>query len=237
MLRMSVFVHQGVTHTGGMPRSGLRYWLIAALALHGMLLILVVGHPGAPVTAQPQALVVSLVEPAKHAAVTSVPAPAPRRAASPSPVSMPTVANVVHDPSFTPDSGTASVEPVPADPVASPELARDEHAPAPLPAVAPITPDGYLALVDLLREAIDRHKRYPRLAETRAWEGTASISFELQHDGRLAALTLARSSGHAVLDRAALAAVTGIAPFTRAAEYLAEAQPFTIDIIFTLSGD
>lgn len=65
-----------------------------------------------------------------------------------------------------------------------------------------------------LRQAIElelaRHFRYPRLAQRRGWEGTVVLTVRVLADGRLDDIRVTRSSGRALLDRAALRSLAGI---------------------------
>jgi TonB family protein len=56
---------------------------------------------------------------------------------------------------------------------------------------------------DILGEA-RRYKRYPRIAIDNAWEGEVRVRMAIGADGRIAGLSVARGSAHAVLDRDAL---------------------------------
>lgn len=48
---------------------------------------------------------------------------------------------------------------------------------------------------------------YPRLARARGYEGTVYLDVRVRADGSVAHATVRRSSGHAILDEAALDAV------------------------------
>jgi protein TonB len=52
-----------------------------------------------------------------------------------------------------------------------------------------------------------RFKRYPAQAMASGWAGTAEVRIEVGSDGRPRPATLVRSSGHEVLDRAALTTI------------------------------
>jgi len=84
----------------------------------------------------------------------------------------------------------------------------------------------------LLHSAIDRCKRYPLSALRLGREGTARINFRLFRDGRIDMLGLSRSSGFHALDRAALAAVQSIEPFTQASHYIPDSERFEVDVVF-----
>lgn len=92
--------------------------------------------------------------------------------------------------------------------------------------------DRLVELYRLLHAAIDRHKRYPLSALRLGREGRARVDFRLLPDGEIRQVQVTASSGTAALDRAALAAVRAIAPFTPAARYLAAAEPIQVDIVF-----
>lgn len=58
--------------------------------------------------------------------------------------------------------------------------------------------------IGLAREARS-HRRYPPLALERGWTGTAEIQVDVSRQGRARQILLARSSGHEILDREAVA--------------------------------
>jgi TonB family protein len=60
---------------------------------------------------------------------------------------------------------------------------------------------------------LTRFKRYPSGAELRGAEGTPVVSFSLDGGGRVVAVALARSSGHADIDAETVAMVRRAAPF------------------------
>jgi protein TonB len=49
--------------------------------------------------------------------------------------------------------------------------------------------------------------RYPEIARERGWEGVVLLTVGVAADGRAETIAVGRSSGHAVLDQAALEAV------------------------------
>ena len=79
------------------------------------------------------------------------------------------------------------------------------------------TADKYMEMV-LLR--IERHKIYPRNARVRQVEGEVTVRFIITPEGNVRAVEVVKTSGDKSLDRAALAAVKGAAPFPRASERL-----------------
>ncbi len=69
-----------------------------------------------------------------------------------------------------------------------------------------------LAFLKLLREKIERHRKYPRVAKRLGYQGTTTVSFAISHQGTLTVLQVADPSGHSMLDEAALTAVQRIMP-------------------------
>src|SRR5690606_31699692 len=60
---------------------------------------------------------------------------------------------------------------------------------------------------------LSRHRIYPPEARASGASGVARVVFSLGRDGRVLSVSLARGSGHGVLDQAALAMVRRAAPF------------------------
>ncbi len=60
---------------------------------------------------------------------------------------------------------------------------------------------------------LQRAIRYPRAAQRRGIEGVVRVQVELSATGGLRSVALAQSSGHTVLDNAAVALVQRVAPF------------------------
>ena len=80
-----------------------------------------------------------------------------------------------------------------------------------------------------IRQRIERAKRYPLRARRHGLEGTSDVVFLIRDDGNVHGLKLARSSGVASLDEAALATIRRAAPFPF------YPQPIQIGIRFSLS--
>jgi protein TonB len=55
-------------------------------------------------------------------------------------------------------------------------------------------------------------RMYPRLARERKWEGTAQVSVEYAANGKLKRVTVATTSGYAVLDQKAVEMVQEVLP-------------------------
>jgi periplasmic protein TonB len=79
-----------------------------------------------------------------------------------------------------------------------------------------VLPD-YTWLMDTLRTKLERVKTYPALAKANHWQGRVVVQVHIERDG-IANSEIEESSGHAVLDRAALEALQGVSPLTLAHE-------------------
>jgi protein TonB len=68
-----------------------------------------------------------------------------------------------------------------------------------------------------LRADIARHFDYPDLARRQGWQGQVLVAFNVESDGRLQQIRVARSSGFAILDDSALQSLRQIERITEAA--------------------
>jgi len=83
-----------------------------------------------------------------------------------------------------------------------------------------------------------RYKRYPAQAMASGWAGSAEIRVEVGQDGRPRAATVARSSGHEELDRAALAMIDAGALRARLPDSLrGKAFAIVLAVVFNLDDE
>lgn len=82
-----------------------------------------------------------------------------------------------------------------------------------------------------IRSRVERRKTYPRAA--RRATGTAIVSIRVTAQGQLAGVGLARSSGNATLDQAALQAVRRAGRFPAAPAGISGTQTFTLPLVFS----
>lgn len=85
---------------------------------------------------------------------------------------------------------------------AAPPLAA--AVPPPQRQVQAADPNALAGYNRALAAAVNRHKRYPRIALMRQWQGTVVLQLNIGADGRVQEHHLARSSGHEALDQEAL---------------------------------
>ncbi|MBI4002169.1 MAG: energy transducer TonB [Nitrospira defluvii] len=108
-------------------------------------------------------------------------------------------------------------------------IASQVTALTPSTATTPVTrkPDyGWLA--DTLLHRIETLKQYPASARLNHLEGRVIVRIVIEEDGRIASVALAKSSGHDVLDQAALETLRQASPIALS-QPLAK-SPVTIQI-------
>jgi len=66
---------------------------------------------------------------------------------------------------------------------------------------------------DLLGRAIAKHKQYPRIAQTRGWEGEVLLDLKLDGNGKVLSASISKGSGYDALDKQALEMVRKASPF------------------------
>lgn len=174
----------------------------APVAPFAVLLDGVAPSPQAPAAAQPRARAksVPVKKPAaapKHVAAAAVTAPVTAPQTAPAP----TVAPVRHDERVL---GTSSRL---LDGLPGTQLAMNATAPAPR------EDDGgesRLLIESLIRARLAEHFVYPRMAQQQGWQGEVLLAFRVGVDGSISHIEIVNSSGHAILDEAALDAIRRI---------------------------
>ena len=88
-----------------------------------------------------------------------------------------------------------------------------------------------------ISKEIKRYQKYPPIAQRRGWEGTAEVSLQISAEGKVTAITLAKSSGHTVLDQEALEMVRRASPLPQAPPDLrGHALVVAVPIVFKLQN-
>lgn len=93
---------------------------------------------------------------------------------------------------------------------------------APTPQADPASPSGPVArpkadygwLAGAIRTQVEQLKHYPHIARANRWEGRVVLRAVIGEEGQLVDLKIAESSGHSILDEAALAVLKKAAPLT-----------------------
>mgnify|MGYP001218827088 FL=1 len=95
--------------------------------------------------------------------------------------------------------------------------------------------DGLRAYRIVLAREARAHRHYPPLARERGWTGTAEVSVDVSREGQARQILLARSSGHAALDREAVsmmsrAAASAVLPDSLRGREFAVRLPVVFDL-------
>lgn len=232
----------------GIATRRLRYAIVASLVLHA--LVLWPEHQRLLTKDAPSLLQATLrARPQAAAEPPPVPAPLPVK-----PHAAAAAAPVIAAPARTPDTPSLEAQkpaPVPQASQAVVEPAA-QHAPAAAPSAPAAVTGGLLTEGVASGEAADglrgyrlavavqarRFKRYPAQAMASGWAGTAEVRIEVGGDGRPQPATVARSSGHEVLDRAALTTIDAGALRARLPESLrGKAFAVVLPVVFNLDEE
>jgi periplasmic protein TonB len=236
--------------TRGIATRRLRYAIAASLALH---LLVLWPDRVRQLTKDAPSLLHATLRARSQPVAESAPAPPPLPAKAPqaAAAAAPTLAS----PARTPD--TPSLESPKSAPVPQvPPAVVDSGGAKPVPAAAPSAPaavsGGLLTEGAASGEAADglrgyrlavavqarRFKRYPAQAMASGWAGTAEVRIEVGSDGRPRPATIARSSGHEVLDRAALTTIDAGALRARLPDSLrGKAFAVVLPVVFNLDEE
>jgi protein TonB len=195
-----------------------------------------------------QAIVESVAPIVQHEAVTTViattAAPVQQTETQPAtteasvhPVEAHTVetAAVIRDPDPSSPSEPATPaanDPKPAEPVmreSSPQVAM-----ATRPTSATKADYGWLA--ESLRRRLAEIKRYPSAARLNGWEGKVVLRAVIRADGQLSEVRIHRSSGHEVLDNAAMEAIRLVCPLHMTNEMAVAEVAVYVPMVYSLGG-
>ena len=120
-------------------------------------------------------------------------------------------------PESRPESKPASVQPAPSVVEAQ---AENQIQPVAAPVLAAAVPENAAALADAeadykarVRQAVDAHKQYPKMARRMGEQGKVVVEFSVDASGVVSSVQIKHSSGSERLDEAALQAVRDAAPF------------------------
>jgi protein TonB len=97
---------------------------------------------------------------------------------------------------------------------------------------APQRDYGWLA--ETLRDRIEELKRYPPMARMNNWQGKVVLKFVVTEDGTVESLEVMQSSGHAVLDEAAMETIRRASPLPLKHELGKPRVTFQFPISYTL---
>lgn len=90
-------------------------------------------------------------------------------------------------------------------------------------------------LLHQLRALIKARFTYPRMARRMGWEGLVALSLHIENDGSLHNVSIARSSGHKVLDENARSTVERIGRLQVASSLAIQAVDTEVEVLYQLT--
>lgn len=90
-------------------------------------------------------------------------------------------------------------------------------------------------LLHQLRALIKARFTYPRMARRMGWEGLVALSLHIENDGSLHNVSIARSSGHKVLDENARSTVERIGRLQLASSLAIQAVDTEVEVLYRLT--
>lgn len=208
--------------------------IIASIALH-VIFVIIIPNLKLNDTKTPDLIEVSILPPPSPEPVTAQPEAPPETAKPPEKIKPKIepkpIIKPLPKPVPLPEPSTVAVAPPPTTEIAAvrkPEsptvpVAAPEPAPAPAPTPQPKVVDTSAAQSgygSALWGAISKHKKYPRIAQARAWQGEVILELSLDGNGNLLSKTIIQKSGYDVLDQQALEMVDKAIPFPTPPESL-----------------
>lgn len=160
----------------------------------------------------------------------------PKPKLQPQPIPLPTPLPVVEEmePTPAPPPEIIAVAPkIEAAPVQTvPKIVPIEKPepppPPPVPSQTDIN-DARGKYGNALWSAISKHKKYPRIAQMRGWQGEVIVELQLDGNGKINSKKVVQSSGYSALDKQALEMVEKALPFPVPPEVL-RGSNFTITV-------
>ena len=221
----------------------MRYFVLLSIIAHGVLLALwetqhAVDSTHPTLAQNDNTLSITLTAaPTAHSTPSSPAIPSKPRA-QPAPIPSPTQTTVLKAPippsSSVPDETPSADKPekptITATVTYQPKQADDDITEPEVPAAS--TPGSRLQ--QSLTEALASHFHYPRLARKRGWQGTVEIGLNITTNGELSNIRVIQSSGHRVLDRAAIKSLENLGNLTEAKEWLTSDYNGTFPVHYAL---
>ncbi|HSH54226.1 MAG TPA: energy transducer TonB [Methylotenera sp.] len=212
--------------------------IICSILLH---VLLAVGIPSIKIDPpkKPEVLEVALVSKPEPPTI-SEPEPLPQpEQPQPEPVKPKTEPKPIVKP--TPATSVIKEEPSPVTPPPQQtEVIAVTPKPEAPPSPAPVVPKlivptqvevdtAHKGYGDTLWSTISKHKKYPRIAQTRGWQGEVIVELSLDGNGNLKSKRIIQHSGYDSLDQQALEMVDKAMPFPAPPEAL-RGSSFTIKV-------
>lgn len=95
--------------------------------------------------------------------------------------------------------------------------------------------ESLVKLISTIQEQIKHNFYYPRIAQIRNWEGTVILSLNIEKNGKIKNIFISSSSGHDVLDNAALEAINKIKIINFQKNIIAQKQTIHLPVTYQLT--
>ena len=232
----------------------MRYFVLLSVIAHGVLLALwetqhTVASTQPALAQNGNALSIALTPaPTAHSAPSSPVTPGrPQAQPAPIPSAVKTTVLKVPTPSLVPVTSVAS-ESQPAKIISAdrtekaaiiatvahkPKQANSDITDSSVPAASTASS----RLQQSLTKALESHFHYPRLARKRGWQGTVEIGLSIATNGKLSNIRVIQSSGHRMLDRAAVKSLKNLENLTEAKEWLSSDYTSIFPVHYALVDD
>jgi TonB family protein len=101
------------------------------------------------------------------------------------------------------------------------------------PAPATTRTEERKVLTQRLQQALSHHFNYPLTARRKGWQGEVTLTFTLRADGEIMDIRISKSSGHEMLDRAAIASLIKVNPLDKPPH---QTTSIELPVIYTLQN-
>lgn len=230
-----------IDKNAGFSESTLLWAIICSILLH-ILIVTIIPNIKFDTPKKPEVLEIQLVKPAPPPVAIPEPEPPKPEPVKPEPIKP----KIEPKPIVKPAPIVRKEEPAPALPSppppqpSPPEVIATPKAEVPAQVIAPPPPpkptvspaeinqahEGYGTT---LWNAISKFKKYPRIAQSRGWQGEVVVELSLDGNGKLKSKKIIQNSGYEVLDQQALEMVDKALPFPEPPEAL-RGSGFTIRV-------
>jgi|GEM_PF-1934267 len=170
----------------------------------------------------------------------AMPEPAAKPVAKPPPVRRPVTKPAPALVEAAPEAAPGTIEaPVAATAEAAPPAAASSQVLAAAPAAPPVPrPPAASPYGPILLAWLQRYMEYPRHARLKRQEGEVRLRLVLDRSGRLLDVTLAKTSGHEILDEAALSMARRAAPYPPPLDFTPgqDSAGFVVPVLYNLTN-
>ena len=95
--------------------------------------------------------------------------------------------------------------------------------------------DSLAKIIGIIQKKIKHHFYYPRIAQIKNWQGTVLLTLIIEKTGKIKQISVAKSSGHDVLDHAALEVVNKIKDQNFIAHFVINKRTIQLPISYQLT--